>query len=80
VKGVKKLTIACTGIEAGIKANRVGNNIRCGTGIMAIFKFLAHSVVVLANLSVAVTFFVTFLCGRQKSKEELGFDQTKIIS
>jgi hypothetical protein len=37
---------------------------------MAIFNFLARNEEILANLSVAVTFFVTFLCGRQKSKAE----------
>ena len=63
------MTIAYTGIEAGIRANRVENDLRYGTGIIAIFKFLARSVVVLAKLSVAVTFFVTFLGGSQKSKE-----------
>jgi hypothetical protein len=37
---------------------------------MAIFNFLARNEEILANLSVAVTFFDTFLCGRQKSKAE----------
>ena len=35
---------------------------------MAIFRFLARNETVLANFTIAVTFFVTFLCGRQKSK------------
>jgi hypothetical protein len=73
------LTIARTGNEAGIIENRLQNNLCFGNGIMAIFNFLACSVVVLANLSVAVTIFVIFLCGRQKSKDELRFEHTIII-
>jgi len=38
---------------------------------LATFKILAFSGVVLANFTIAETFFVTFLGGCQKSKEKL---------
>jgi hypothetical protein len=46
---------------------------------MAIFNFLARNETILANFPVAVTFFASFLCGRQKRRRQIKQEIAQII-